>query len=99
LRARAALAAWEHTPERAIAQLREALTMAEDLGAAGECWQIEETLAALYRQQGERQQADQLVGRIRVAKERLIQGLEDEGLSSGFLTASPHRDAQTPWCR
>jgi DNA-binding SARP family transcriptional activator len=86
LRSLATLAAWEGHSEQAIGHLREAATLAADLGLPGEQWQIQAALGSLYEAVGEQGQAHIAWASAARIIQELAQGIKDEALCSRFLT-------------
>jgi tetratricopeptide (TPR) repeat protein len=86
LRSLATLAAWEGHSEQAIGHLREAATLAADLGLPGEQWPIQAALGSLYEAVGEQGQAHIAWASAARIIQELAQGIKDEALCSRFLT-------------
>jgi ATP/maltotriose-dependent transcriptional regulator MalT len=87
LRMLAVLARWDGENGEALARLHEAKNLAEELGLPGELWQIWAAVGELYEQRGEREEAHGAFSRAARIVETLAEGIEDEALKEGFLSA------------
>jgi tetratricopeptide (TPR) repeat protein len=87
LRMLAVLDGWDGQSGEALARLREAGTLAEEIGLPGELWQLWAGLAELHEQRGEPKEAHGAFFRAAQIVERLAGEIEDEALKEGFLSA------------
>ena len=87
LRMLAVLSRWNGKRDEAIAYLREAQVLAEQIGLPGELWQIRTDLGELHKEQGERDAAQVAFNRAAGTLRTLIEKITDEGLREGFLDA------------
>ena len=87
LRALAALSEWEGDTQRALVRLREAETLAEEIGLPGELWQIGARIGELHERRGEVGEARQAFSRAARTLKDLAARIKDEGLREGFLAA------------
>jgi tetratricopeptide (TPR) repeat protein len=87
LRALAVLNEWEGDPERALGRLRKAEALAEEMGLAGELWQIGARIGELHERRGEVGEAHQAFSRAAQTLRDLAAKIKDEGLREGFLAA------------
>jgi DNA-binding SARP family transcriptional activator/predicted ATPase len=83
----AVLAEWDGRPREALGRLREARTLAEEIGLPGELWQIWAALGELHEQRGEPEEAHGAYSRAASIGERLAGEIEVEVLKEGFLSA------------
>ncbi len=88
LRSLALLAAWDDDNGQAVAYLREAHTLAQEIGLPGEQWQILARLVALYQANGEEEQAQQMLARAEEIIQALAAKIDNEDLRAGFLKAA-----------
>jgi DNA-binding SARP family transcriptional activator/tetratricopeptide (TPR) repeat protein len=91
LRMLAVLAVWDGQTGEALARLREAGTLAEEIGLPGELWQIWAALRELHEQRQEPEEAHGAFSRAARILERLAGEIEDEALKEGFLSAPQPR--------
>jgi len=87
LRMLAVLAEWDGQTGEALARLREAGTLAQEIGLPGELWQIWEAIGELHEQRGEPEEASAAFSLAASILERLAGEIEDEALKQGFLSA------------
>jgi len=87
LRALAVLSEWEGDTESAIARLREAEALAEEIGLPGELWQIRARIGYLHEWRGETGEAQQAFSRAAQNLKDLAAKIKDAGLREGFLAA------------
>ena len=87
LRMLAVLDRWDGQTRGALARLREARALAEEIGLPGELWQIWAALGELHEQRGEREEAHGAFSRAARIVETLAGEIEDEVLKEGFLSA------------
>jgi DNA-binding SARP family transcriptional activator/tetratricopeptide (TPR) repeat protein len=87
LRALAVLSEWEGDTESAIARLREAEALAEEIGLPGELWQIRARIGYLHERRGETGEAQQAFSRAAQNLKDLAAKIKDAGLREGFLAA------------
>ena len=87
LRSRAVLDRWDGRAGAAIECLREAEALAGEIGLPGELWQIKASLAELYEQTGDREEARQAVSRAAEVVRQLAAKIEGKELREGFLSA------------
>jgi tetratricopeptide (TPR) repeat protein len=87
LRMLAVLDGWDGRTREALAHLREAGTLAQEIGLPGELWQIWAAIGELYEQRGEPEEASAAFSRAASILERLAGEIEDEALKQGFLSA------------
>jgi tetratricopeptide (TPR) repeat protein len=87
LRALAVLGEWEGDTESAIAQLREAEALAEEIGLPGELWKIRVKIGELHERRGEAEQAREAFARAAQILKNLAARIGDAGLREGFLAA------------
>jgi tetratricopeptide (TPR) repeat protein len=87
LRMLAVLDGWDGRTREALAHLREAATLAQEIGLPGELWQIWEAIGELYEQRGEPEEASAAFSLAASILERLAGEIEDEALKQGFLSA------------
>ena len=87
LRMLAVLAEWDGRTREALGRLREARTLAEEIGLPGELWQIWAALGELHEQRGEPEEAHDAYSRAASIGERLAGEIEVEVLKEGFLSA------------
>jgi len=83
----AVLAEWDGRTREALGRLREARTLAEEIGLPGELWQIWAALGELHEQRGEPEEAHGAYSRAASIGERLAGEIEVEVLKEGFLSA------------
>jgi tetratricopeptide (TPR) repeat protein len=96
LRMLAVLAEWEKQPAEALACLREARTLAEEIGLPGELWQIWAALGDLHELRDEPEEAHSAFSRATRIVERLAGEIEDVVLKEAFLSApQPRRVLET----
>jgi hypothetical protein len=79
------------SPAEALACLREARTLAEEIGLPGELWQIWAALGELHEQCREPYEARGAFYRAASIVERLSGEIEDEALKEGFLSVPQPR--------
>jgi tetratricopeptide (TPR) repeat protein len=87
LRMLAVLDGWDGRTREALAHLREAATLAQEIGLPGELWQIWEAIGELHEQRGEPEEASAAFSLAASILERLAGEIEDEALKQGFLSA------------
>ena len=87
LRMLAVVSRWNGKRDEAIAHLREAQILAEQIGLPGELWQIQTDLGELHEERGERDAAQVAFDRAAGTFRTLIEKISDEGLREGFLDA------------
>jgi tetratricopeptide (TPR) repeat protein len=87
LRMLAALDRWDGQTTEALARLREARALAEEIGPPDELWQIGVEAGELHEQRGERERARDAFSRAARIVERLAGEIEDQALKEGFLSA------------
>ena len=87
LRMLAVVSWWNGMCAEAIAYLREAQILAEQIGLPGELWQIQTDLGELHEERGERDAAQVAFNRAAGTLRTLIEKISDEGLREGFLDA------------
>jgi tetratricopeptide (TPR) repeat protein len=87
LRALAAVSEWECDTEGALARLRKADALAEEIGLPGELWQIRSRMGELHERRGEAEQAHQAFYRAAQTLRDLAAKIKDEKLKEGFLAA------------
>jgi tetratricopeptide (TPR) repeat protein len=87
LRMLAVLDGWDGRTRDAQARLREAGTLAQEIGLQGELWQIWAAIGELYERRGEPEEARDAFSRAAGIVERLAGEIEDEALKEGFLSA------------
>jgi tetratricopeptide (TPR) repeat protein len=87
LRMLAVVSRWNGKRDEAIAHLREAQILAEQIGLPGELWQIQTDLGELHEERGERDAAQVAFNRAAGTLRTLIEKISDEGLREGFLDA------------
>jgi len=83
----AVLAEWDGRTRETLGRLREARTLAEEIGLPGELWQIWAALGELHEQRGECEEAHGAYSRAASIVERLAGEIEVEVLKEGFLSA------------
>jgi hypothetical protein len=83
----AVLAEWDGDTGEALARLREAGTLAEEIGLPGELWQIWAAIAEICERRSEPEDAGDAFSRAAAIVERLAGEIEDEVLKDGFLLA------------
>ena len=88
LRSLAVLARWEGDADAAVERLREAALLTEELGLAGQLWQIRADLGELYEEQGEDGEARRTFADTAEVVQALAGKIGEEGLRSSFLAAS-----------
>ncbi len=86
LRAYAELARWEDHREQARSLLEEARMLAEEIGLAGERWQIQVAIGDLDQSRGEPLLAGQAYTQAVSVVQALAEKIEDEALRTHFLT-------------
>ena len=91
LRMLAVLDWWDGQTGEALARLREARALAEEIGLPGELWQIWAALGELHEQRGEPEEAHGAFSRAARIVERLTAEIEDDALKEGFLSAPQPR--------
>jgi tetratricopeptide (TPR) repeat protein len=91
LRMLAVLDRWDGQSGEALTRLREAATLAEEIGLPGELWQIWVALGELHEQRGEPEEAHGAFSRAARIVERLAGEIEDDALKEGFLSAPQPR--------
>lgn len=87
LRALAVQARWDDDTDLALEYLREAATLALDIGLPGEQWQIESALGELHQSRGEQEKACEAFSRAVDTLEALADGIEDGDVRRSFLAA------------
>lgn len=87
LRAQAMLALWRGEFEQTHQYLREALTLAEEIGLPGEQWSIEAARGELYQAQGDKVAALSAFERAAEIVLALANRIEDEQVRAKFLAA------------
>jgi len=87
LRMLAVLDGWDGRTRDAQAHLREAGTLAQEIGLQGELWQIWAAIGELYERRGEPEEASAAFSWAAGIVERLAGEIEDEALKEGFLSA------------
>jgi DNA-binding SARP family transcriptional activator len=87
LRMLAVLDGWDGRTREALAHLREAGTLAQEIGLPGELWHILAAIGELYEQRGEPEEASASFSRAASILERLAGEIEDEALKQGFRSA------------
>jgi tetratricopeptide (TPR) repeat protein len=87
LRMLAVLDRWDGQTREALARLREARALAEEIGLPGELWQIGAEAGELHEQRGERERARDAFSRAARLVEMLAGEIEDEALKESFLSA------------
>jgi tetratricopeptide (TPR) repeat protein len=87
LRMLAAIAEWDGRTREALARLREAGTLAREIGLQGELWHILTAIGELYEQRGELEEARDAFSQAASIVERLAGELEVEALKQSFLSA------------
>jgi predicted ATPase/DNA-binding SARP family transcriptional activator len=87
LRMVAVIAEWDGRTREALARLREAGTLAREIGLQGELWHILTAIGELYEQRGEPEEARDAFSRAASIVERLAGEIEVEALKQGFLSA------------
>jgi hypothetical protein len=83
----AVLDRWDGQTREALARLREARALAEEIGLPGELWQIGAEAGELHEQRGERERARDAFSRAARLVEMLAGEIEDEALKESFLSA------------
>lgn len=91
LRMLAVLDGWDGETGEALARLREAEALAEEIGLPGELWQIWAALGELHEQRREPEEAHGAFSRAARIVERLAGEIEDDALKEGFLSAPQPR--------
>jgi tetratricopeptide (TPR) repeat protein len=87
LRMLAVLAEWDGRTREALAHLREAGTLALEIGLPGELWQVWAAIGELHERRGEPEEASAAFSWAASIAERLAGEIEDEALKEGFLSA------------
>jgi tetratricopeptide (TPR) repeat protein len=87
LRMLAVLAEWDGDTGEALERLREAGTLAEEIGLPGELWQIWAAIAEICKRRSEPEDAGDAFSRAAAIVERLAGEIEDEVQKEGFLSA------------
>ncbi|CAN5755283.1 hypothetical protein BH20ACT12_BH20ACT12_02370 [soil metagenome] len=87
LRMLAVLDRWDGQTRGALARLREARALAEEIGLPGELWQIGAEAGELHEQRGELERARDAFSRAARIVEMLAGEIEDEALKESFLSA------------
>ena len=87
LRSLAVLSEWEGNNEGALARLREADALAEEIGLPGELWQIRVRIGEVHERRREAGEARQAFSRAAQILEDLAARIKDKGLREGFLAA------------
>jgi ATP/maltotriose-dependent transcriptional regulator MalT len=87
LRMLAVLSRWNGNCDEALAYLREAQILAEEIGLLGELWQIQTDLAELHKKRGQREAAQVAFNRAAGTLRTLIEKITDEGLREGLRDA------------
>ncbi len=85
LRSLARLSAWDGHSEQAIGHLREAATLAAEIGLPAERWQIQAALGSLYEVGGKPAQARTAWAKASRIIQGLAEGIGDERLRMRFL--------------
>ena len=91
LRMLAVLDGWDGESGEALARLREAEVLAEEIGLPGELWQIWAALGGLHEQRGEPEEARGAISQAARLLEELAGEIEDESMREDFLSAPPVR--------
>jgi DNA-binding SARP family transcriptional activator len=87
LRMLAVLDGWDGRTREALAHLREAGTLALEIGLPGELWQVWAAIGELHEQRGEPEEARDAFSRAAGIVKRLAGEIEDEVLEDSFLSA------------
>jgi tetratricopeptide (TPR) repeat protein len=85
LRSLAVLAGWDGHDAQALTHLREAATLATEIGLPEEQWQIQARLARAYEAQGETAEARLAWAKAATIIQGLADGIKDETLRARFL--------------
>lgn len=87
LRAQAVLERWQKDTGASIESLREAETLAAEIGLPGELWQIRAELGVLCEERGEVEEAGRCFHQAAGEVQKLARKIADAELRNGFLTA------------
>jgi DNA-binding SARP family transcriptional activator/tetratricopeptide (TPR) repeat protein len=87
LRSRAVLSEWGGDTERALARLRKAEALAEEIGLSDELWQIRAKIGELHKRRGEADESQRAISRAAQILKDLAARIKDAGLREGFLAA------------
>jgi hypothetical protein len=87
LRMLTGLARWDGDLGRALARLREAETLAQEMGLPGELWQIKAALGELYEERGDDAGARDAFYRAAETLRSLAGRIDDPTLQASFLAA------------
>ena len=91
LRMLAVLDGYDGQTAEALARLRGAEVLAEDLGLPGELWQIKAEMGELHERRGEPEEARHAFSRASGIVKTLAREIEDEASKGGFLSAPQPR--------
>ena len=87
----ATLARWDGEIEGALARLREAEALAQEIGLPGEMWQIRAALGELHEECGDEERARDAFSRAAETLRALANQVDDATLRASFLGTSQSR--------